>query len=591
VLLHDGEPSGYVILSFAWVIEVKGHRRESIRFEGNKVFVKYDKGKEEDVSEQSEGEKFAVIGYLEKSNVRAPHICNFVWLTNVATSELPKGSDNIVGSNVTWREWIALYLKLQRGFLDSRNGVMLDSIFDQKNANAVVRSLEVFTKPLQSTPLNRQKVERITQGVLKNQQYGEKLGQQLLVFRGRGGTGKTVYLLQIAHDLYVRLNAKVLVLTYNVALVADIKRLLAIIGVRTEMEAPSIQICSVHYFLYHTLKDLGLPVAPNLFLQRFDELKKEAMNLGAIEPDDIEQWDYVLVDEAQDWPADERDLIFKIFGPQRVIIADGIDQMVRGNRPLDWRVAAGRTPSQLVSLTKSLRLKANICTFANGLAEELGLAGWRLDVNQELHGGRVMLVSGLLRDAKRFVGDLIDATRSSGNAPVDMLMCVPPTLARHTPSISDISEIEDAEPEATELSEIGKLLIDWGYKVWDGTSKDIRRSYPTDIEEIRVVQYDSCRGLEGWAVLNWEFEKLYDYKYQSFDPLSTDRDMFVSEDEARIHFAKSWLTIPLTRAIDTLVIHVGTESHPIWDALQKVAVRLGGLIDTVTLASAVEPTP
>ena len=34
----------------------------------------------------------------------------------------------------------------------------------------------------------------------------------------------------------------------------------------------------------------------------------------------IIDWDYVLIDEGQDWPGDERDLLYSIFGAERVIV-------------------------------------------------------------------------------------------------------------------------------------------------------------------------------------------------------------------------------------------------------------------------------
>jgi superfamily I DNA and RNA helicase len=41
-------------------------------------------------------------------------------------------------------------------------------------------------------------------------------------------------------------------------------------------------------------------------------------------------WDHVLVDEGQDWPEDERDILYQCFGPHRCIVADGVHQLIRG---------------------------------------------------------------------------------------------------------------------------------------------------------------------------------------------------------------------------------------------------------------------
>jgi thymidine kinase len=40
-------------------------------------------------------------------------------------------------------------------------------------------------------------------------------------------------------------------------------------------------------------------------------------------------WDYIFVDEAQDWKDDEKLLLFKIYGPNCIVVADGIDQFMR----------------------------------------------------------------------------------------------------------------------------------------------------------------------------------------------------------------------------------------------------------------------
>ena len=34
-------------------------------------------------------------------------------------------------------------------------------------------------------------------------------------------------------------------------------------------------------------------------------------------------WDYILIDEAQDWSDEEKAILFKIYGYQRIVVADG----------------------------------------------------------------------------------------------------------------------------------------------------------------------------------------------------------------------------------------------------------------------------
>ena len=70
------------------------------------------------------------------------------------------------------------------------------------------------------------------------------------------------------------------------------------------------------------------------------------------------------------------------------------------------------------------------------------------------------------------------------------------------------------------------------------------------------MQYESCRGLEGWTVVCLELDRLIASKLREYAeepeeqlslPLSTPQ-------EKAEEFAYLWALIPLTRAIDTLVI-------------------------------------
>jgi len=130
------------------------------------------------------------------------------------------------------------------------------------------------------------------------------------------------------------------VLTYNRTLAADIRRLLALMGIRDGVAERSIAVSTVNDLvrewsvalglvdsdvgdtsqeygaqksrLLSQLRDWGMP------RHEIFELVKGASH-GLI-------WDYVMVDEAQDWPRDERDLVYQLYGHERIVLADGIDQ-------------------------------------------------------------------------------------------------------------------------------------------------------------------------------------------------------------------------------------------------------------------------
>jgi hypothetical protein len=102
---------------------------------------------------------------------------------------------------------------------------------------------------------------------------------------------------------------------------------------------------------------------------------------------------------------------------------------------------------------------------------------------------------------------------------------------------------------------------------------------------LRFVQYDSCRGLEGWTVFNYLLEELWEYKRsQWFLEDHPVDDLYESADEAAELHASRWVMIPLTRAIDTLVINVGTRPSSLKSALFKVASQRGDFVEWIDVS-------
>jgi hypothetical protein len=254
-------------------------------------------------------------------------------------------------------------------------------------------------------------------------------------------------------------------------------------------------------------------------------------------------WDYLLVDEAQDWDDDERKVLFRIFGAEKIIIADGRDQLVRSHQPCNWTKgikAFQKRPEQ-----KSLRQTRNLVQFVNSYAQTFGL-NWQLEPSEELLGGKVIVLPNML-DFKALRAEHARCI-ASGNRAYEMMFLVPPSLVDRTGD-------DHCFKSTTEFALAG-------FPVWDGTSKDLRSSYPTNLDQHRVLQYDSCRGLEAWVTVCVALDDFVRYKTSTFDAeeqrqvVRADEPQLFQEstDEMRQRFVYLWSLIPLTRAIDTLVI-------------------------------------
>ena len=226
---------------------------------------------------------------------------------------------------------------------------------------------------------------------------------------------------------------------------------------------------------------------------------------------------------------------------------------------INWREKIDRKRTQVVPLRQILRLKTNLAVFVKIFARHIGLEYWEVEPYEEVHGGRVIIIEGAYAKDRRIHDEILDTNKSDGNKPVDMLFCVPP----------------DFVPEKSEkrrYSIVGEKFQEWGFKIWDGVAPDIREYYPTDPEQLRIVQYDSCRGLEGWIVVNFEFDKFYDYKIATFETSADEEaDTFFDKEQAVGEYVAQWLMIPLTRAMDTLVIQVTSKDHFVTKALRRTA--------------------
>ena len=561
------------------VIEVKDHSSLDVRFEGNKCVVFYGH-QPHDVTHQSQGQKTSLFRYLKRNLSdeygirRAPFVENVIWLSNVPTDNIPEAS-NVLGSNATWQSFLDKVDQTTQKW--SGRDKPYESFDDASHFGAFEALL---SKVLTPTRIDRRKMENVVKKKLsEDAQYYSKLGEQLLIFRGRGGTGKTVRLLRMAYQLYHERQLRVLVLTYNVALVSDLTRLLSLLNIRDSVAQNSIAIKTINKFMHQWLEALDVydPALGYSFSGAYERYKDEALQLveaGALDREDVQAariknsrelaWDIIMIDEAQDWPENERDLLYRLYDPHKFILADGVDQLVRGTNLTNWKEKLpDEKDSQTVPLRKSLRLKSELCTFTKLVAEELEYDNWDLEPIPEAHGGKIILTSGNAMD-EGLIQKCLERASADGNRNVDSLFCVPPSLA---------------SKEQSESSFV-RSLRGWGYEVWDGTDKEEKKTFASSNDQIRVVQYDSCRGLEGWCVFAMSLDKFYEYKFES--PMidkSAREDMFFDEEQAALSFANRWLMIPLTRAIDTLVIHVEDTDNKLASALFSIADRYPEVIE------------
>ncbi len=575
-------PKTVSVRNFALVIEVKSHDASGVRFDGKVASVRYarnGKATWECVTEKNRLQMFEFKKYLGRRGLDRIHVQDLILFTGLRESDLPKRPHNCLGGDASFERVLNVLGQIARPF---RNGNRVDLMF---GANDVFERLlssefELFDT-LEPTPLDRRRMDIIAKRAM-SEAWLDDLGERQVILKGRGGVGKTVILLQMAYRAYEVRQQRSLLLTFNKALVADLRRTMALLGVPRSLETGGIAIDTVHAFFGRAMRQLGIMDTYDGFLERFGEHKMALLDYlesGAVSRADLDalmkqhgadfDWDLVFVDEGQDWPTDEIAILRHLYGAERLTVSDGVDQYVRES-VADWSRGVPKTSLRSRRLTRCMRMKANLAVFVSDMAANLGINEWDLEPNSDAPGGRVIVIEGDLAAKPNFLRGWCNDARALGNAPVDMLACVSPDM------------VEAGRPE--QLCRPAYIYEHSGGSVWDGTSLDVREHFPTHRDQLRFVQYDSCRGLEGWTVINFQLDTLWNYKRaQWFAEEHASDKLYRTADELASQHASRWLMIPLTRAIDTLVINVTSQPSVVSDTLRRVYEKRRDFVEWVVL--------
>jgi len=553
-----------------------------VKFDDKIASVRYWRGGHaiwEPVTEKNRQQMFEFKRYLaEHGDVRV-YVQDLIYFSGLRENDLPKRPHNCFGVDASFERVLNILGQISAPQHHQREVLIsfgADEVFD-----AILSPEFPLLQTLEPTPLDRHRMDRIAKAALPDS-WLDDLGRKQIVIRGRGGVGKTVILLQMAYRAFDREQLRSLVLTYNKALVADMRRTMALLGVPRSVEKGGICIDTVHAFIGRMMHGIGIIQNYDGFLESYEERKNvllEYIRTQTVSQPDIDEliarnptdflWDIVFVDEGQDWPANEIEILRTVYTPQRIAVADGVDQCVRSS-VADWSAGISREKIRPRRLARCLRMKANLALFVADFADALGLEDWDLEPNPDANGGRVLIVEGDLARQTAIYDKVCAEAARLGNSPVDLLACVPPSLVSH--------ESGDT------CSLPGQMLAAAGRKVWDATSMDVREYFPTARDALRIVQYDSCRGLEGWTVINYAFDELWNYKYSQWLAAPQEPgNLFDTREERAGVFASRWAMIPLTRAMDTLVINISPQPGIIRDALEKVHKSRADFVEWIKL--------
>lgn len=512
------------IKSFCTTIEAKAHGADGIYREGTQLWVQYSAGNK-NVTEQNEKQKETLKKFLSESlqykKERIPWVTNVIMLTGIDYDDFDETvgltNSNILTSDFCIEEFFetigrSSYLK-NNGYIDAFRGYTHSDI--EKVANIFCAKSEgVDTMTLRRINLLQQ-----TNKDLSNIEQSK---EKIIVISGHAGTGKTIMLLQTA-DFLSKKGHKCLFLTYNTALISDLKH--------TMMHMPKglsdIKMESMHSFMISLLFRQGLwgkgKSIDKDFIAAMNTLAR-TMKSSRINFD----YEYIFVDEAQDWEKPIPEVLKYVFFNSQIVIADGIDQFMRTSEHTHWG-----SPYVPV-MKKCLRQRRNLTVFAKIFAAKMGVY-WDVEPNTDLPGGKVIIKNQYTPEDHKAI---IEYCKEHNCTEYDLMLLVPNSLVNN-------GKFAHAETYAKA-----------GMPVFDGVDKDNRdKIYDlnnANNHECRVYTYESCRGLEAWATVCLRFGELFTEEHP--------HDYKVIEySMARDYMLTLWTLIPLTRAVDRLVLIVKPE--------------------------------
>lgn len=283
----------------------------------------------------------------------------------------------------------------------------------------------------------------------------------------------------------------------------------------------------------------------------------------------------LFVDEAQDCHPLERELLFEVFRPENIVVADGgKEQLIRYVELCKWdtKLVLRNTEVRKVNKkNKSYRTKKLIADFCNFIGQH-----FKVDLNLETidspDQGRVII------DTRKNTPDLLAAEINSLVRVGEINQCSP----NEGLLILANSEGSDLVEERIVVNEYGNTEVQydtidgvWKYEdvlvnqdivIWNGMGNTKTELPIPSAYETKAIYYESCRGLEAWSVACLGMDSFFKRKRAE-----DDAELFMVEDEKKNKtldlykytnedrkdmYAATWALMAATRAMDTLYIQV-----------------------------------
>lgn len=526
---------GYQIDSFAMIIEVKSHPEEDICIDsGHHYHVMYRDGIK-DVTRQALSEALSLKEHLNDSGIECDFVVPAIFFRSITQQSLSalqnRKPDNALAASFTFAQLLDI-IATQFKCRDMHDPLKVN--------NHTRESLLHLFRHASAPAILRSKFELLCSESLDPCLDDINRNESNTVIKGRAGTGKTLLLLKEALNLAEDPENELMFLTYNHALLNDIKKLVGYFpsGKLTNNNFKTID--SFFQGLMLKYKIIETSINPD----KSSDYRREYRNALKLLYDKVTDKQneiispvptHFLIDEAQDLSEYEKEILCYLYPASSILAAEGIDQLERNDNAPEW------TMTRIVPLGSCRRMFSNVAMFVNNLAERLQ-CDWHVDCRQAFPGGKVMILDNY---DKEIHDELLERQRKHGCDDYDMLMLVGRQHSCYQNMLDSIEEI------------------------YDGRYQENRKNEPCD-NQPRLYYYQSCRGVEGWTVVCLGLDTYYEEELIKKETSLRNAQLVNARKKVQTDTALKMMT-PLTRAIHTLVIVLSGKDNNFSKALRYTA--------------------
>ena len=303
------------------------------------------------------------------------------------------------------------------------------------------------------------------------------------------------------------------------------------------------------------------------------------------------KYDLLFVDEAQDCYEYEKEILIKLFGEGKIIVANGgEEQLIRYPELCDWKKIKAEVGYKKtnykphepnISTSISYRSKEEVIRLCNFFANKINIEFklHSLDevtiLGEYLDRGEIIFDFRINPDILSIYNQLKEKSSINGYKPYESILTLitPEDEKEENSKEASLKKktriYENNYVNTTSIKERNgsweylKLLEDKGYQFYDGTKS---KQIPFAFDDTRIIHYESCRGLETFAVCCFGLDTFFTLKHKEEKAERTllnkkryNNQELTNEKRKQI-YTTNWLLMALTRAIDTLYIQINNKN-------------------------------